>query len=88
MGVRHLQDDDYLLRRQHIEGNDAFSKEELEARFQAKTNKKFPLIPFAPYVWIYHLGENKFDSAKIQNKITLIEEKYAKKIEKHAKTWF
>jgi outer membrane protein insertion porin family len=84
MGVRYLQDDEYLLRRQHIEGNEDIPKDDLEELYQAKANKKFPLIPFAPYVWIYHLGESSFDSVKIQNKITDIEEKYESKILKHA----
>ncbi len=83
MGIRHLQDEEYLLRRQHIEGNDAISYDELETLFQAKANKKFPLIPFAPYVWVYHLGEIRFDSAKIEGKIDQIDEKYEGKILEH-----
>ncbi|NJN26374.1 MAG: BamA/TamA family outer membrane protein [Cyclobacteriaceae bacterium] len=83
MGVRHLQDDEYLLRRQHIEGNDAIADEELEELYQIEANKKFPLIPFAPYVWIYHLGKNNFDSTKIEGKIEKIKEKYSDKIQQH-----
>ncbi len=79
MGIRHLQDDEYLLRRQRIIGNEEIDKGELEVLYQSKANKKFPLIPFATYVWIYHLGENKFDSAKIEQKIADINEKYDKK---------
>ena len=83
MGIRHLQDDEYLLRRQHIDGNDEISKEELEELYQLEANKKFPLIPFAPYVWIYHLGEKNYDSAKINYKIEKIDAKYERKKAKH-----
>lgn len=83
MGVRYLQDEEYLLRKQRITGNEAIEKEELEALYQAKANKKFPLIPFAPYVWIHHLGEKRYDSAKIEQKIEKIEDKYDQKIAKH-----
>ena len=83
MGVRYMQDDDYLLRRQQIEGNDIIPTEDLEVLYQSKANKKFPLIPFAPYVWIHQLGENSYDSAKIEYKIEKIEAKYDRKIDKY-----
>jgi outer membrane protein assembly factor BamA len=84
MGVRHLQDDEYLLRRQNIIGNEQLETEEFEALYQSKANKKLPLIPFAPYVWIYHIGERRFDSTKIELKIASINEKYDQKVLKHS----
>ena len=83
VGVRYLQDDEYLLRRQQIEGNDKISKSELEALYQSRENKKIPIINFAFYTSIYHLGEKSYDSAKIENKITKIEAKYERKKIKH-----
>jgi hypothetical protein len=83
MGVRHLQDDEYLLRRQKIIGIENVDKEELENLYQAKANKKIPIINFALYVWIYHLGKHNFDSAKVERKIARINEKYDRKISKH-----
>ncbi len=83
MGVRYLQDDEYLLRRQKIEGNEEIPKDRLEGLYQSKANKKFPLIPFAPYVWIYNMGERGYDSAKIEAKIVKIEAKYEHKKNKH-----
>lgn len=79
MGVRYLQDDEYLLRSQQIEGNEHISTEELEEIYQSKANKKFPLIPFTPYVWVYHSGKKKYDSAKIEYKIEKIEARYERK---------
>lgn len=84
MGVRHLQDDEYLLRRQKIIGNENVEKEELEELYQAKANKKIPIINFALYVWIYHLGKHNFDSAKVEQKIAKINEKYDRKLSKYA----
>ncbi len=83
MGTRHLQDEEYLLRRQNIKGNHDFPDEVFEELFQAKANKKFPIIPFAPYVWIYQQGEKKYDSVKIENKIDQIKAKYERKKKKH-----
>ncbi len=79
IGVRYLQDDEYLLRRQQIEGNENIPTEKLEELYQSKANKKFPIIPFAPYVWVYHFGERKYDSAKIEYKIEKIEARYERK---------
>lgn len=83
MGVRYLQDDEYLLRRQQVEGNEIIPLDNLEELYQSKANKKFPIIPFAPYVWIYHTGEKKYDSAKIELKIEKIEARYERKKIKH-----
>lgn len=83
MGVKHLQDDQYLLRRQQISDNENVSKDELEDLYQSKANKKFPIIPFTPYVWVYHMGEKRYDSIKIENKIKKIRTKFDQKREKH-----
>lgn len=83
MGIRYLQDDEYLLRRQQIEGNEIIPTDKLEELYQSKANKKFPIIPFTPYVWVYHLGEKKYDSTKIENKIEKIESRYEGKKIKH-----
>ncbi len=84
MGVRYLQDDEYLLRRQRITGNKEISTEYLEVLYQQKPNKKLPLLPVAPYVWIYHMGKKGHKPQKIENKITKTEEKYNRKISKNA----
>jgi outer membrane protein insertion porin family len=66
-----------------IIGIENVDKEELENLYQAKANKKIPIINFALYVWIYHLGKHNFDSAKVERKIARINEKYDRKISKH-----
>lgn len=79
-GTRYLQDGEYLLREQSLYGNKTFPDEELEPLYQQKTNKKFPLIPFYPYVWIYYTGQKIYDKEKITAKKQEIEEKYNQKI--------
>jgi outer membrane protein assembly factor BamA len=83
MGTRYLQDDEYLLRRQKIIGNEVVDKDNLEELYQSEANKKIPIINFALYVWIYHWGERRFDSTKVEQKIAKINRKYTRKINKH-----
>jgi outer membrane protein insertion porin family len=81
-GTRYLQDGEYLLREQKLVGNTAINDEQLEPLYQQGTNKKFPLIPFYPYVWIYHLGQSFYNEEKTLAKKQRIEEKYESKIAK------
>lgn len=82
LGTRHLQDDEYLLRKQKVKGGKHLDREELDLFFKQEPNKKIPLIPFAPYVWIYHQGLNWYDKEKVQKKMDKITTKFDKKIAK------
>lgn len=84
MGTSYLQDGQYLLRRQKIKGTKHVKKEALEALYLQKANKKFPLIPFSPYVFIYNKGLKNYDEAKVYAKINAINQKYDDKIVKKA----
>jgi outer membrane protein insertion porin family len=84
MGVRYLQDDEYLLRRQKIVGNEEIEKDELEELYQSRVNKKIPIINFALYAWIYQQGEQNFDSTEVEKKIDEINAKFDSKIAKNA----
>jgi outer membrane protein assembly factor BamA len=84
MGIRHLQDDEYLLRSQRIVGQENVEHDDLEELYQSKANKKIPIINFALYVWMYHWGEHHFDSTKVVKRIAKINDKYDRKLEKHA----
>ena len=53
------------------------SKDELEALYKQKPNKKIPILPIAPYVWVYNLGKQHYDKDKINEKIDKIKAKYA-----------
>jgi outer membrane protein insertion porin family len=84
MGIRHLQDDEYLLRSQRIVGQENVEHDDLEELYQSKANKKIPIINFALYVWMYHWGEHHFDSTKVVKRIAKINDRYDRKLEKHA----
>lgn len=83
LGTRHLSEGEYLLFKQSISGNKAIPKSELEQLYLQKPNKKILLFPFAPYVWIYQLGVNSFDSAKVEARIQRIENKFNAKRMRH-----
>jgi len=80
MGSRLLQDDQYLLRKQKIKGTQKISKEDLEKLYRQEPNRKFPLVPFTPYVWLYKWGSNNYDVEKIRERKKEITEEYEEKI--------
>ncbi len=80
LGTRYLEPGEQLLYKQKIKGNDEVSKEELEEFYRQQPNKRIPILPFAPYVWVYHMGLKKYDTAKIRSKITEIDKKFTAKI--------
>jgi outer membrane protein insertion porin family len=84
LGTRHLSEGEYLLRKQKITGNEAISKGELENLIRQEPNKKLPLIPFAPYVWVYHFGKRSFSPEKAQVKLDRIEDRYAARMARHS----
>ena len=57
-------------------------KEDLSQLFIQKTNRKVPIIPFAPYVGLYYSGLKDYDVDEYQQKKAEIQEKYNKKIAK------
>jgi len=85
LGTKHLQDDQYLLRKQKIKGAGSFKKEELEVFIKQEPNKKLPLIPFTPYVWVYQQGLKLYDKEKTLQKIEKINKKYERRIDKARK---
>ena len=80
MGTRLLKDDQYLLRKQKIKGTQKISKEDLEKLYRQEPNRKFPLVPFAPYVWFYEWGSNNYDPEKIRERKEEITEEFEEKI--------
>lgn len=68
LGTKHLQENELLLVENNIEGNETISTDQLDDFFRQEPNLQFPLIPWAPYVTIYYLGENFYDRDKIRRK--------------------
>ena len=74
-GSRYLKKDEKLLYKQNITGNEKIKKDELTPFYKQEPNRKF-LGMFSFYVWLYKLGENKYDTEKYQAKIVEINNKY------------
>lgn len=83
LGGRYLKEDEKLLYRNKFSGNEEVRKENLEVLLQQKPNRRIPIIPFSPYVYIYQFGENHYDREAILNDIEKIKEEYNQKILKN-----
>ncbi len=80
LGTKHLQENEVLLVEQNIKGNETISTGALEGFYRQEPNLQFPLIPWAPYVSIYYLGENFYNKEKIRRKRDEQAERYDEKI--------
>ncbi|EMR04301.1 translocation and assembly module lipoprotein TamL [Cesiribacter andamanensis] len=68
LGIKHLEENEYLLYQQSIEGNNTIADDELDDFYRQEANVRTPLIPWAPYVSIYYLGENFYNPDKLRRK--------------------
>ena len=80
LGTKHLKENQLLLVEQEIKGNEIISTGELEDFYRQEANLQFPLIPWAPYVSLYYLGENFYDKDKIRRKRDELAQKYDRRI--------
>ncbi len=69
-----------LLYQQSIEGNKTIPTDELDDFYRQQENVRTPLIPWAPYVSIYYLGERFYNPDKLRRKREKTEAKYNKRI--------
>lgn len=82
LGSRYLKDEEHLLYKNKISGNKNVSTEALQNLIQQKPNRRIPLIPFSPYVYVYHFGVNHYDQEKLLEEKEEINLKYDQKIKK------
>ncbi|MDP4680457.1 MAG: BamA/TamA family outer membrane protein [Cyclobacteriaceae bacterium] len=83
IGTRFLKENEKLLTDQKIVGTGRFSLEDLESLYVNKTNKRLPLLPISPYIYIYQSGLKSFKPEKYEKKKVRIKEKYEAKIIKN-----
>ena len=83
IGVRFLKENEKILNNQKIVGARGFNLEDLESLYVNKTNKRLPLLPIAPYIYMYQSGLKSYKPEKYEEKKVKIKEKYEKKILKH-----
>ena len=80
LGTKYLKEDEQLLYRQNIKVGKEIYKEDLEQLYTQESNRQFPIIPFAPYVWFYHWGSKSYDIEKYEQKKLDLIAKYDEKI--------
>lgn len=81
LGTRYLDEGEYLLYKQNINDANKVSEDDLSDFYRQEPNRKFPLIPFTPFVWIYHIGLDFYDKQELQQEKQDLIDKYNTKIE-------
>ncbi len=82
LGTSYLKEDQKLLYKQKLKGAKGLDKEQLDAYFQDRPNRRLPLIQWSPYIDIYQIGKNSYDSSKYLKKKAKIDTAFQKKIAK------
>ncbi len=69
-----------------IVGNKIVSNDALNNLIRQKPNRRIPLIPFSPYVYVYHFGEKQYNQEKLLVEKEEITAKYNEKIKAQGDT--
>ena len=82
VGTRYLDEGEYLLYEQKIKNANRISEDELSDFYRQEPNRRLPIIPVAPFVWLYQIGLKNYDTEKIDQEISQVQKKYDRKIAK------
>ncbi|MDF9794851.1 outer membrane protein insertion porin family [Catalinimonas alkaloidigena] len=85
LGTRYLDEGEYLLYKQNIKKANKVNEDDLSDFYRQEPNRKFPVIPFTPFVWIYHIGQDFYDEEELREDKQDVIDKYNTKIEKAEK---
>lgn len=77
-GTRYLQANEYLLARQHIQGNKKVKRSALTPYYQQQSNRTWLAMPVR--LWIHEFGKKSYDTTTVKTKIQHIEDTYAPKL--------
>ena len=80
VGTRYLEEGQYLLYEQEIKGANKVDKGELTDFYRQEPNSRLPLLPVAPFVWLYQTGLKRYDKEELQQKKVEVARKYDRKI--------
>ncbi len=80
-GTKYLKDDEKLLYKQKIKGNDHVTRDELAEFYQQKPNRHIIGI-WAMYLWLHETGKKSYNPEKYRQKIEKINLKYNEKYRK------
>jgi hypothetical protein len=77
-GTKYLKDDEKLLYKQKISGNDRVARDDLAQFYQQKPNRRILGI-WTMYLGLYESGRKNYDTEKYRQKIGQINLKYDEK---------
>ncbi len=81
LGTRYLEEDEYLIYKQKVSGTDETSAARYTDFFRQEPNKRLPLLPVSPYVYLYQWGLNNYDKEEIEQEKEEITAKFDAKIQ-------
>ena len=81
VGTRYLEEGQYLLYEQEIKDTHQIDESDLVNFYRQEPNSRLPLVPVAPFVWLYHTGLKRYDKEALQREKTEITQEYNQKIE-------
>jgi outer membrane protein assembly factor BamA len=82
VGTSYLKNNEKLLFKQKIKGNENISSDRLENLYNQKANSRILLLPISPYVALYETGLQYYDEDEIKAEKEVVQEKLEKKIKK------
>jgi outer membrane protein assembly factor BamA len=80
VGTSYLKNDEKLLYKQKIKGNEYISSERLENLYTQKANRRILLLPISPYVAFYEIGKRHYDKDEIEKERESITEELNNRI--------
>ena len=80
VGTRYLEKGQYLLYEQEIKGANQVDEGELTDFYRQEPNDRLPLLPVAPFVWLYQTGLKRYDKQELQQEKVAVAQKYDQKI--------
>ena len=82
LGTRYLDQGEYLLYEQQIKSAQRIDESDLSDFYRQEPNRRLPILPIAPYVWLYHEGQKNYDPEAIEQEAEEVREQYKQKIDK------
>jgi outer membrane protein assembly factor BamA len=80
VGTSYLKNDEKLLYKQKIKGNENISSDRLDDLFTQKANRRIILLPISPYVAFYEIGKRYYDKEEVELEKQKVQETLTKKI--------
>ncbi|MGB3588248.1 MAG: BamA/TamA family outer membrane protein [Tunicatimonas sp.] len=82
LGTRYLDQGEYLLYEQQIKSAKRVNESELSDFYRQEPNSRLPILPIAPYVWLYQEGQKNYDPEEIEQEAEQVREQYKQKTAK------